>query len=136
MTSNNAAQGFTIASPVVIVICIAGAVVLVIIIAAVYRLCRRVHTDTNDNIEERPWNPNLRNANQDKYMEEVRWRNNAIAWEHAKMDNDKDYRRGWFREHLEEQREQQQTEWTSVSLNGGDELDASHPYSVSFLAKE
>lgn len=135
MISSNTTQVSAIASPVVIVICIAGAVVLVIIIAAVYRLCRRIRADANDSVEEKPWNPNLRNTNQDKYMEEVRWRNNATAWESAKADDGESYRRGWFRECLEEQRAQQ-TLWTPVSLNGPDANGVPHPYDASPLVKE
>ncbi|KAK5092152.1 hypothetical protein LTR70_005757 [Exophiala xenobiotica] len=104
-----------LAPPVVILICIAGAVAVVIAAAAMYRLCRRANAGADDDVEGANWNPNKRNKEQDKYMEEVRWRNNAFAWERAKQEKrDRNvYRRGWFKEQLERQRAREQGGWTA-----------------------
>ncbi|KAK5954075.1 hypothetical protein OHC33_004646 [Knufia fluminis] len=111
-----------IAPPLVILICIAGAAAVVIAAAALYRICRR---GPSEDIEGGTWNPNKRNREQDKYMEEVRWRNNAFAWERAK-DQRRDYRRGWFKEELERQRAREQGGWTSVGVNSTDEDGGMH----------
>ncbi|KAK5097880.1 hypothetical protein LTS08_006635 [Lithohypha guttulata] len=103
-----------IAPPVVIVICIAGAVVLVILIAALSRLCRRVRADADEDQDNKAWNPNRRNPDQDKYMEGVRWRTNAEIWQTAYNE---DYRRGWYRDFIEERRIQRDVGWTSVGLD-------------------
>lgn len=95
-----------------ILVCILGAVVGVILCASLYRLCRRQPTE-----DELIWNPNLRNKAQDAYMEEVRWRNNANAWVRAREDSE--YKRGWFQEHLDEQRAKERSSVTPVTAQTG-----------------
>jgi len=125
-----------LAPPVVILICIAGAVAVVIAAAAMYRLCRRANAGAVDDVEGSNWNPNKRNKEQDKYMEEVRWRNNAFAWERAKQEKrDRNvYRRGWFKEQLERQRAREQGGWTAVSVNSTDEDGDMQAYDASSLS--
>ena len=93
------------------------------------RICGRGNASANEDIEVGAFNPNKRSREQDKYMEEVRWRNNAFAWERAKED--KGYRRGWFKEQLERQRAGEQGGWTAVSVNSADENGGMHFYDAS-----
>lgn len=122
-----------IAPPLAILICIAGAIVLVVIVAAMYRICRQSRVDADDDLEGKGWNPNKRNKDQDTYMEDVRYRNNAIAWEAANTTDRQEYRRGWFREHIEEQRALDQPGWTPVSTQRGtNESGGIYPYHASY----
>lgn len=136
MAQSNQQTDPTIAPPLLILICIAAAVVIVVIVAALYRLCRRANAEANEDVEDQTWNPNKRNPEQDKYMEEVRWRNNASAWEHAKevKQGQKEYRRCRFKDHIEAQRAKEQAGWTPVSLNGSNE-DVVCPYDASTLSR-
>ena len=122
-----------IAPPLVILICIGGAVAVVVAAAAVYRICRRGNTGADEDVESTPWNPNKRNREQQKYMEEVRWRNNASAWGRAKdVRRDRhEYRRGWFQENLECERAREQGGWTPVSVNGTNEDGGMRSYDAS-----
>lgn len=126
MANNNEPTGPAIAPTLVIVTCISSAVVLVIIVAALYRLCRRARAEPDEDVENKTWNPNKRNKDQDKYMEEVRWRNNANVWKTANQRSE-EYRPGWFRAHIEEQRgrgQAQKFERMQVS-SSEEETDAS-----------
>lgn len=125
-----------LAPPVVILICIAGAVAVVIAAAAMYRLCGRANIGADEDVEGGTWNPNKRNKEQDKYMEEVRWRNNAFAWERAKQEkrHRNEYRRGWFKEQLERQRAREQGGWAAVSVNSTDEDGEMQAYDASSLS--
>ena len=56
-----------------------------------------------------------------------------MAWESANVDR-REYRRGWFREHIEEQRLRDQSGWTPVSTQGGtNETGGTYPYHASRL---
>lgn len=128
MSNSNANNGPAISPPVVIVVCIAAAVVLVIIFAAVSRFCRTAHADPEDDLEKGRWNPNRRNPDQMKYCEEVRWRNKASVWQSI---NQNLYKRGWYRDLLEEQRMQDQHHWTPVALESNSKTgDTDSPYQV------
>lgn len=126
-----------LAPPVVILICIAGAVAVVIAAAAMYRICRRSNVGVDEDVEGETWNPNKRNLEQDKYMEEVRWRNNAFAWERAKEEKRgrNEYRRGWFKEQLERQRARERGGWAAVSVNSTDEDADMQVYDASSLSQ-
>src|SRR5436853_5869418 len=106
MAQSNQQTVPAIAPPLLVLICIGAAVVVVVIVAAFYRLCRRANAEANEDVEDQNWNPNKRNREQDKYMEEVRWRNNASAWERARevKQGQKEYRRCWFKDKIEAQR--------------------------------
>lgn len=123
MSNSNTNNAPALSPPVVIVVCIAGAVVLVIIFAAVYRLCRTVHANANDDLEGGQWNPNRREPAQVKYCQEVRWRNNASVWQSVNQDHCK---RGWYWDLLEEQSTQ-----APVTLqNNGLSSSLAAPYDV------
>lgn len=137
MTTDKGNNAPVIAPPLVILICIAGAVATVIAVAAMSRLCRRGRTEAEGDIEGATWNPNKRNREQDKYMEEVRWRNNAFAWERAKEErrNRDEYKRGWFKEQLEHRRAREQVRGTPMNVNHTNEDDGMPSYDVSFLSR-
>lgn len=128
MANTREVHGPKIAPPVVIVICIAGAVVLVILVAALSRLCRGVRADADEDQDNKAWNPNRRNSDQDKYMEGVRWRTNAEIWQTAYNE---DYRRGWYRDLIEERRTQRDVGWTSVGLDSSSGGGTVHPHHAS-----
>lgn len=135
MSVNNSTPAPAIAPPLVILICIAGAIVLVVIFAAMYRICRQSRAAAEDDLEEKGWNSNKRNKDQDEYMKELRWRNNAMAWDAANTDR-REYRRGWFRDHIEEQRANNQPGFTPVSTQGGtNESGGTYPYNASYPPK-
>lgn len=136
MAQNNQQTGPAIAPQFLILICIAVAVVAVVMVAALYRLCRRANAEAKEDVEVQNWNPNKRNREQDEYMEEVRWRNNASAWEHARevKQGQKEYRRCWFKGHIDVQRAKEQAGWTPVSLKGSNE-DVVCVYNASILSK-
>lgn len=131
-------SGPAIAPPLVILVCIAAAVAVVIAVAAMSLICRRGRSGADEDVEGGTWNPNKRNREQDRYMEEVRWRNNATVWERAKDEwrNRDEYQRGWFKDQLVRQRASEQGGWTAGSLNGTDENGGMHSYDASFLSQE
>ena len=131
MADENDQRGSAIAPPLVILICIAGGILLIVVVAAFYRICRTVHAGANDDIDGASWNPNNRNPEQTKYMEEVRWRNNAYAWEAVRKDEHQKYRKGWYKEWVEQERAKQYpgARWTPVSTS--EESGATVPYYAS-----
>ena len=137
MAIDKGEKAAAIAPPLVILVCIAGAAAMVIAIAAISRLCHSGRTEAVGDIESASWNPNRRNQEQDKYMEEVRWRNNACAWERAKEEQRERIRfqRGWFKEEIARQRGGEQGGWTSMSVDGTDEDDAMYSYDASSLSR-
>lgn len=98
MSDNTTQVNPTIAPPLLIGICILGAVVAVIITAALYKLCRRANASTDQDIENKTWNPNQRGIEQTRYMEEVRMRNRMYAWDRAKAGRDERQEHGLERD--------------------------------------
>lgn len=81
--------------PIVILICILGALVLVVLGAVIYRLCRRSSESvTSDDGETVTFNPNKRSAEQTQRMEEVRWINNMYVWDRAREQEN--HEREWL----------------------------------------
>lgn len=85
-----------IAPPLLIGVCILGAVVAVIITAALYKLCRRATAEADQDAGDKAWNPNQRGLEQSRYMEEVRMRNKMFAWDRSRAGKGEGYEQNWF----------------------------------------
>lgn len=126
MSSNDQSDS-AVAPPVIIVVAIGAAVIIVVVVAALYRICRRptVEADEED-IQGQKWSPNKRTQEQIQYMESVRWRNNANAWDRAQIAKREeesnaggDFRRGLLRRQYEERRARELVGCSTVSLHRG-----------------
>lgn len=95
MADNSGQAAPPIAPPLLIGICILGAVITVIVTAALYKLCRRATAEVDQVSAEKPWNPNQRSVEQSQYMEEVRLRNKMYAWERAKAGRGDGHGQKW-----------------------------------------
>lgn len=84
MADNSGQSSLPIAPPLLIGLCILGAVITVIVTAALYKLCRRATVEVGQEAGEKTWKPNQRSVEQSRYMEEVRLRNKMFAWERAR----------------------------------------------------
>lgn len=84
MANDSSQSAPPIAPPLLIGLCILGAVITVIVTAALYKLCRRATIEVDQEAGEKQWNPNQRSVEQSRYMEEVRLRNKMFAWDRAR----------------------------------------------------
>lgn len=96
MANNNEQIAPPIAPPLLIGICILGAVITVIVTAALYKLCRRATTEADQEAGDRAWNPNQRSVEQSRYMEEVRLRNKMFTWDRARAGRREDQGEDWL----------------------------------------
>lgn len=111
-----------VAPPILIGICIVGAVVAVIISAALYKLCRRATAGADDEeVGDQAWNPNRRGSEQIRYMEEVRMRNKMFAWDRSRAERAGRHDEGLFKKQYEV------SDWDEIFSDAGHQWGSPDP---------
>lgn len=79
----------SITPPTIIFVCIAGAIIILLVAYSVDKIGRRAVSAISGTEQSEPekWNPNKRSQQQNEYMQKVRLRTKASIWDRAQIAN-------------------------------------------------